>query len=36
MRGYNVTTITTVATTGQLSDAEREELTRWIDTLDRF
>ena len=34
--GYNVTTITTVATTGQLSNAERDELTRWIDTLDRF
>jgi poly(3-hydroxybutyrate) depolymerase len=34
--GYNVTTITTSTTTGQLSDAEREELARWIDTLDRF
>ena len=34
--GYNVTTITTVATKGQLSDAERDELARWIDTLDRF
>ena len=34
--GYNVTTITTVAPTGQLSDAERDELARWIDTLDRF
>jgi poly(3-hydroxybutyrate) depolymerase len=34
--GYNVSTITTSTTTGQLSDAEREELARWIDTLDRF
>lgn len=34
--GYNVATITTVNTTGQLSDAERNELARWIDTLDRF
>ncbi len=34
--GYNVTTITTVAPTGQLSNAERDELARWIDTLDRF
>ncbi len=34
--GYNVTTITTSTTTGQLSDAEREELARWIDSLDRF
>jgi hypothetical protein len=34
--GYNVTTITTVAPTGELSEAERDELARWIDTLDRF
>jgi serine protease Do len=34
--GYNVTTITTVATKGELSDTERGELARWIDTLDRF
>jgi hypothetical protein len=34
--GYNVTTITTSTNTGQLSDAQREELARWIDTLDRF
>jgi serine protease Do len=34
--GYNVTTITAIAPTGELSDAERNELARWIDTLDRF
>ncbi len=34
--GYNVTTITTVAATAELSNAEREETARWIDTLDRF
>ena len=34
--GYDVTTITTVATKGELSDTERGELARWIDTLDRF
>jgi poly(3-hydroxybutyrate) depolymerase len=34
--GYNVTTVTTSTTTGHLSDAEREDLARWIDTLDRF
>jgi hypothetical protein len=34
--GYNVTTITTVGTSGELSVAERDELARWIDTLDRF
>jgi serine protease Do len=34
--GYNLSTITTSTTTGQFSDAEREELARWIDTLDRF
>jgi poly(3-hydroxybutyrate) depolymerase len=34
--GYNVTAVTMVAPTGQLSDAERNELGRWIDTLDRF
>ena len=34
--GYPVSTITTVDRAGQLSDAEREELARWIDTLDRF
>lgn len=34
--GYNVTTITTVATKGELSEAERGELARWIDTLDRL
>jgi serine protease Do len=33
--GYNVTTLTT-NTAGQLSTNEREELARWIDTLDRF
>ncbi len=34
--GYDVATITTVAATGKLSDTERDELARWIDTLDRF
>jgi len=34
--GYNVTTITSAGTNGQLSDDERNQLARWIDTLDRF
>jgi poly(3-hydroxybutyrate) depolymerase len=34
--GYNVTTITTGGAAGQLSDDERNQLARWIDTLDRF
>jgi hypothetical protein len=34
--GYSVTTITTVAPKGELSDSERAELARWIDSLDRF
>ena len=34
--GYNVTTLTTLDATGKLSDKERDELARWIDTLDRF
>jgi serine protease Do len=34
--GYNVTTTTTTGTAGQLSDDERNQLARWIDTLDRF
>jgi serine protease Do len=34
--GYNVVTITSSNATGQFSDNEREELARWIDTLDRF
>jgi hypothetical protein len=33
--GYNVATLTT-NTAGQLTTSEREELARWIDTLDRF
>jgi serine protease Do len=33
--GYSVATLTT-NTAGQLSTSEREELARWIDTLDRF
>jgi serine protease Do len=33
--GYNIATIIT-NTSGQLSTPEREELARWIDTLDRF
>jgi poly(3-hydroxybutyrate) depolymerase len=34
--GYDVTTLTMVATKGELSHTERGELARWIDTLDRF
>lgn len=34
--GYNVATITTASATGQLSDDERNQLARWVDTLDRF
>ena len=34
--GYNVTTITTQSAAGQLSEDERNQLARWIDTLDRF
>jgi serine protease Do len=34
--GYNIATITTISATGQLSDDERNQLARWIDTLDRF
>jgi poly(3-hydroxybutyrate) depolymerase len=34
--GYNVATITATGAAGQLSDEERNQLARWIDTLDRF
>jgi poly(3-hydroxybutyrate) depolymerase len=34
--GYPVTMITNRDRSGRLSDEEREELARWIDTLDRF
>ncbi len=34
--GYNVATMTTASATGQLTDDERNQLARWIDTLDRF
>jgi poly(3-hydroxybutyrate) depolymerase len=34
--GYNVTTITTASPTSQLTDDERNQIARWIDTLDRF
>jgi hypothetical protein len=34
--GHNVATITTASASGQLSDDERNQLARWIDTLDRF
>ena len=34
--GYPVTTLTIVDSAGGLSQSEREELARWIDTLDRF
>jgi serine protease Do len=34
--GYPVTTVTTSEESGRLSEAQRDELARWIDTLDRF
>jgi hypothetical protein len=34
--GYPVTTMTPADSGGELSGADREELARWIDTLDRF
>jgi poly(3-hydroxybutyrate) depolymerase len=34
--GYPVTTVTAVDASGGLTDAQREELARWIDCLDRF
>jgi serine protease Do len=34
--GYNVATMTTASATGQLSDDERNQFARWINTLDRF
>jgi serine protease Do len=34
--GYAVTTVTTTEASGRLSDSQREEFLRWIDTLDRF
>jgi hypothetical protein len=34
--GYPVNTVTLTNDGGQLADGEREELARWIDTLDRF
>jgi serine protease Do len=34
--GYPVTSITSTDAAGELSSADREELARWIDTLDRF
>ncbi|MEX2310469.1 MAG: PDZ domain-containing protein [Pirellulales bacterium] len=34
--GYTVTTVSTAEDPGQLSDARRDELARWIDTLDRI
>jgi serine protease Do len=34
--GYPVTSIAITETSGELKDAQREELARWIDTLDRF
>jgi poly(3-hydroxybutyrate) depolymerase len=33
---YPVSPITMTDPTGRLTDAQREELARWIDTLDRF
>jgi serine protease Do len=34
--GYPVTTVTTSDDTGKLTQSQREELARWIDTLDKF
>ncbi len=34
--GYPVTTVTSVNPVGQFSQNEREELARWVDSLDRF
>ena len=34
--GFNVETITAASPTGPLSEDERNQLARWIDTLDRF
>jgi poly(3-hydroxybutyrate) depolymerase len=34
--GYPVTTISIADASGQLKDEQREELARWIDSLDRF
>ncbi|MEX2316362.1 MAG: PDZ domain-containing protein [Pirellulales bacterium] len=34
--GYPVSTTTVIDVVGRLADAERGELARWIDTLDRF
>jgi serine protease Do len=34
--GYPVNTVALANDSGQLADGEREELARWIDTLDRF
>lgn len=34
--GYPVTTSSGSEASGKLTDAQREEIARWIDTLDRF
>lgn len=34
--GYPVSTLTNLERSGRLSDDDREEFARWIDTLDRF
>jgi hypothetical protein len=34
--GFPVTTVTTSDDTGKLTESQREELARWIDTLDKF
>jgi serine protease Do len=34
--GFNVITVTTASASGQLSEDERKQLARWIDSLDRF
>jgi poly(3-hydroxybutyrate) depolymerase len=34
--GYQISTTSIADPTGRLAEAEREELARWIDTLDHF
>jgi hypothetical protein len=34
--GYAVSTVTLANDSGELAEQERDELARWIDTLDRF
>ena len=34
--GYTITTVSAAGASGRLSDSQRDELARWIDTLDRL